>query len=67
MGEIDKTESEEESDKRKESVNYFMVLSNEVTNSNWKLDNAIGQFDIPSYDELSQAFMGYIMIWHLYA
>lgn len=34
----------------------FQDKINKVTNLNSKLDNAIDHFDMPSYDELSQAF-----------
>lgn len=48
--------------KEKESLSCFIALSNEVTKLNSNLDNYINQFDMPSYDELSHAFLNYTKI-----
>lgn len=53
---IDKSESED-SNKRKELLSCFMVLSNEVTTLNSNLHNCINKFDMPCYDELSRVLI----------
>lgn len=47
---VDKSENEE-LDEEKESLSFFMALSTEVTNLNWKFDNVAEQVDMPSYDK----------------
>lgn len=54
--EIDTSESEEDSNKDKESLNCFTDLSDEVTKLNSNLDSSTDQFDMPLYDELPHAF-----------
>lgn len=51
--EIDRSERKYHPDEEKESL---VTASNVVRTLNTNLDSSINQFDMPSYDELSQAF-----------
>lgn len=53
--EIDESERQED-DEGKESLPFFITLSNEVTKLTSNLDNSIDQSDMPCFIKLSHAF-----------
>lgn len=55
--EIDKSESDKDSDKERRSFSCFVAVSNEVAKLNLNFDSCNDQFDMPFIDELSYAFI----------